>query len=98
MRGVTIMYLVTRSTAGQLLLSELADRLQRRIAGAGGSALHRHQRLAHQRIEPIEHVELGGIGSRHRGCRSDVESSGEDGAATEQAPFGAIKQVERPAD
>ena len=53
--GVTIPDLVDRAGGGELVLGELADRLQQPVAGVPADRVGGDQRLAHQRIQQVQH-------------------------------------------
>jgi hypothetical protein len=62
----------------ELLLGELADRVQHRKTGPSGGPVGEQQRLAHQCVEQIQHgVVVDVIGSGHRAGAFEVESARE---------------------
>src|ERR1700757_3563396 len=65
--------LLGHTTGGELLLGELADRLQHRKPGPPRRPVSDHQRLAHQRVEQIQGGEVI-IGTHDRAGALEVES------------------------
>ena len=95
--GVTIPDLVDGAGGGQLFLGELADRLQHAVAGVAADPLDGHQRLAHQRIQHVQHgvlVEPPSAAHRHRG--GQVEPAGEHRTAVQHRPLVVVEQVVGP--
>ncbi len=87
-------------TAGdELLLGELADRLQHRKPGPPRRPVSDQQRLAHQRIEQIkDRVVVGVVGSDYRAGAVEIKSPGEHRTPLQQRLLSVGEQVVRPSD
>jgi hypothetical protein len=84
-----------RPAGGELLLGELADRLQHRIPGPPRRPVGHQQRLAHQGIEQIQGGEV--IIGTHGGAGTlQVESPGEHRTPLQQRFLRVIEVVVGP--
>jgi len=95
-RGVTVADRLDRSTGHELFLGELADRLQHAVAGVTTGLIGGDQRLAYQRLQPIEHGVVVEIRDE-LGSRSTVEATCEHRTMRQQHPFVLVEKVVRPA-
>ena len=84
-----------RPCSAKPVLGELADGLEEAVAGAGGGVVGDHERLADQRVEMPEHVDLVGVVA-HRVEARQVEAAGEDRREAEQVPLVVGQEVVRP--
>ena len=51
---------------GEAVLGELSDGLEQGVAGAGGGVVGDDERLAHERVEMAQHVDVVGVVARPR--------------------------------
>jgi hypothetical protein len=79
----------------QLILGELADRLQHRKPNPPRGPVGDQQRLAHQRVEQIEGGEII-IGTHYGTGALEIESPGEHRTPIEQWLFRLVEQVVGP--
>ena len=86
-----------RAVAVELVLGELADRLEQGVAGARPGVIGDHQRLAHERVEVPEDVDVVGPAD-HRDERGQVEATREDRGRPEQGSLVVGQQVVGPVD
>ena len=94
MRGTDPVCLAARD---ELLLGELADRLQHREPGSSRGPVGDEQRLAHQGVEQIEDgVVIDIIGSRYRASTLEIESTGEHRTPIQQRLLRIVEQVVGP--
>ena len=94
MRGPDLGGLAARD---ELLLGELADRLQHRKPGPPRRPVGDEQRLAHQRVEKIQNgVVIDVIESGHRAGALEVKSPGEHRTPFQQRLFRVVEEVVGP--
>ena len=82
---------------GEPVLGELADRLEQAVPGAGGGVVGDHERLADERVEVPQHVDLVGVVD-HRADARQVEAAGEHRRDAQQRSLVVGQQVVRPLD
>ena len=82
---------------GQTVLGELADGLEQGVAGAGGGVVRDDERLADERVEVPEHVDVVGVVD-DRTEAGQVEAPGEDGGDAEERALVVGQQVVGPLD
>ncbi len=82
-RRVAVAHLVERSRRPELALGELSNRLEQRVARPTRRVVDVHERLAHERVDKVEHDQLVSR-AEHGGDRGDVETALEHGGGPEQ--------------
>ena len=97
MGRVRVTYFFALAVLGQPVLGELTDRLEQRVARACGGVLGDDERLAHERVEVAQHVDVVCVlDDGHE--TGQVEAAGEDGQHAEQGAFVVGEQVVGPPD
>ena len=77
------------------VVGELADGLEEAVPGARGGVVGDHERLADQRVEMSEHVDVVGAVD-HRADAREVEAAREHRRQAEQLALVVVQQVVRP--
>ena len=95
--GMRISRLGGFPTSDEVLLGELANRLQHGVSGPPRGPLGDQQRLAHQGVEQIQRrVLVEVIGSGYRTSAFKVETAREHRTPCQQFHFGVVEQVVGP--
>ncbi len=88
---------LTLAGFGEAILAELADRLEQAVPRAGGGVVGDDERLADERVEVPQHVDLVGVVDDRAHAR-EVEAAGEHRRDAQQRSLVVGQQVVRPLD
>ena len=91
-RGVPITGLLEQTRLGQAVFPELADGLEEAVSGARAAVVGAHERLADQRVEQTEHIDLVRAVDDGTGARQ-VEAAREYRRQAEQFAFVLAEKV-----
>ena len=83
---------------GQPVLGELADRLEQAVPGAGGGVVGDDERLAHERVEVAEHVDVVGAVDAPRTRLARSKPPANTDVARSSVALVVGQQVVRPLD
>ncbi len=100
--GVPITNGFQRGELGQFVLRELTNRLEEPVSHLPGGMTRGHERLAYQRVQPIQHVELtprpSVVDTKDTRDGIDAETAREHRRMAQHVAFPVVQQLVRPTD